>query len=298
LNSPRPPYLTTDRFLTSSLLPPQIHAHILYTHTMPTVLTPQGWVKVAESPNKRRTVAAVDPADALKGPLAYFSCKRSPPKVFPGVLHLPAGVTGGGKHSTPKEAFPYDLNASPEKLRAQALERIKMGGKNRTVSAPVPEMHLDEPYQSEEEEEVMIEHRSSRHKTPSPPPSPTRSSRHHGSQSSKHSHHHHHHHHKHRSHHHDDVSSVSSGSTRSSSSSYSSSSRSHRSHERSRPTQTVPQAPLIMYTAGPPPPMPAGPRYYPAYDIPSPAHRPPPPSTGSARSMSYSWYNATTPLNL
>lgn len=263
---------------------------------MPTILTPQGWVKVAELPNKRRTVAA-DPADALKGPLAYFSCKRSPPKVFPGVLHLPAGVTGGGKHSTPKEAFPYDLNASPEKLRAQGqinhgsqVEKVKIGGKNRTVSAPVPEMHIEEhdhhPYHSEEEE--VVEHRSSRHKHSSPPASPTRSSRHHESKSSRH--------HKHRSHnrHHDDMSSVSSGSTRSSSSS-SSSYRSHRSHERARPVQAAPQAPIIMYAAGPPPP-PAGSHYYTSYD--SPAHRPPPPSTGSARSMSYSWYNATTPLNL
>ncbi|KEF62731.1 uncharacterized protein A1O9_00704 [Exophiala aquamarina CBS 119918] len=259
---------------------------------MPTILTPQGWVKVAESPTKRRTIAA-DPSDALKGPLAYFSCKRSPPKVYPGVLHLPTGATGG-KHSGPKEAFPYDLNASPEKLRAQGrinhssqVEKVKIGGKNRTVSAPV---HHD-PYYSEEEgeEEEVMEHRSSRHKHSSPPASPTRSSRHHESRPGKH--------HKHRSHnYHDDMSSVSSGST-TSSSSYSSSSRSHRSHERARPVQAAPQTPIIMYAAGPPPP-PADPRYYDNYDIPSHAHRPPPPSTGSARSMSYSWYNATTPLNL
>jgi hypothetical protein len=262
---------------------------------MPTILTPQGWVKVAESPTKRRTIA-VDPADALKGPLAYFSCKRSPPKVYPGVLQLPTGVTGGGKRSTSREAFPYDLNASPEKLRAQGrglhssqVEKVKIGGKNRTVSAPVPEMHIEEndPYYSEKEQ-----HRSRHGHSPPSSPSPvaaSHSSRHHESKHSKH------HHHKHRSHrHHDDVSSVSSGSTSSSSSS--SSYRSHHSHERARPIQAAPQPPIIMYTTAPPLPAPSGPRYY-NYESPRHAH-PPPPSTGSARSMSYSWYNATTPLNL
>lgn len=262
---------------------------------MPTILTPQGWVKVAESPTKRRTVA-VDPADALKGPLEYFSCRRSPPKAFPGVLHLPAGATGGRKHSSSREAFPYDLNASPEKLRAQGrgnhissqVEKVKIGGKNRTVSAPVPQMHVKEndPYYSEAEEQ----HRSRHRHSPPPSPSAIRSSRHHESKHSKH------HHDKHRSHrHHDDMSSASSGSTCSSSSS--SSYRSHRSHERTRPIQAAPQPPIIMYTTAPPAPAPSGPRYYNYDSSPRHAHQPPP-STGSARSMSYNWYNATTPLNL
>lgn len=294
---------------------------------MPTILTPQGWVKVAESPTKRRTVA-VDPAEGLKGPLEYFSCKRSPPKVFPGVLHLPTGGKNTGAVKGPREAFPYDLNASPEKLRAQGrlkhnsqVEKVKIGGKNRTVSAPVPGMHVDDyddahAYYSDEDgaaEAGAVVHtsRSSRRRQPpartsSPSPSPTpaavaaaraasttsRSSRPVDSDSKPHRHHH-----KSRHHHHDDASSVSSRSTASSTSSY----RSHHSHERARPVQAAAPPPIIMYATGPPP-MPQS-YYNSPYDSgPRHAHARAPPSTGgssaSGRSMSYSWYNATTPLNL
>lgn len=288
---------------------------------MPTVLTPQGWVKVADTPKKRRTVA-VDPAENLKGPLAYFSCKRTPPKVFPGVLHVPAG--GKGRGSGPREAFPYDLNASPEKLRAQGrlkqhsqLDNVKIGGKNRTVSAPVRGMHMDDyddryAYYSDEDGAaeagaVIPAPRSPRRRhAQSPPSSPSpsrvavaaavaaatnaRSSSRYTDSDSKHQQRHHHHHHKSRHHHYDDSSSISSSST--SSSSY----RSHQSHERARPVHAAPQPPVIMYATAPPP-MPSGPRSY--YNSPfdsGPRHAPP--SSASGRSMSYSWYNATTPLNL
>ncbi|KAK5057886.1 hypothetical protein LTR84_011887 [Exophiala bonariae] len=292
---------------------------------MPTILTAQGWVKVAESPTKRRTVA-IDPAENLKGPLAYFSCKRTPPKVFPGVLHLPTGGKGTGAVKGPREAFPYDLNASPEKLRAQGrlkhnsqIDKVKIGGKNRTVSAPMPVMHMDDcddahAYYSDEDGAaeagaVVPPPRSSRRRespvrSSSPSPSSAaiaaaraatnnpRSSRHTDDDSKPHSRHHHHksrHHH-----HHDDASSVSSRSTASSTSSY----HSHHSHERARPVQAAPQ-PIIMYATAPPP-MPSS-YYNNPYDSgPRHAHARAPPSTGgsSARSMSYSWYNATTPLNL
>jgi hypothetical protein len=83
-----------------------------------------------------------------------------------------------------------------------------------------------------------------------------------------------------------------------------SSSSSRRSHSRHRPApvEATPRA-VSMYAhhhVSPPVPMGGG---YHSHHAPPPAmpytsayNPPPPPSSG--RSMSYSWYNATTPLNL
>ena len=268
---------------------------------MPTVLTPHGWVKVAATPRKR--TVAVDPAEALKGPLNYLSCRRSPPKVLPGIIHLPPGLTGGVKPS--REAYPYDLDASPERLRAQGRVRsddhhqIQIGGKNRTVSAPVPDVLVVE----DEVEEI----RPSKHGSSSSSSSSSHSSRHKHRSPSSHSHSHSHHRH-------DDAASVASGSSGSSCSSCSSTSSAPtvRSHHRHRTSNLAPEpaaAPVRAHHHAPAHPEPqhrhhrhdyhSGSRrsgYYDNYTS-TPA-LPPPPSSASGRSLSYSWYNATTPLNI
>ncbi|KAJ9499321.1 hypothetical protein H2202_004904 [Exophiala xenobiotica] len=85
---------------------------------MPTILTPQGWVKVAAPPPRRKKTVTLDPTAALKGPLAYFSCQP-----------LPASK----KEPVNRPQYPYDLSASPEKLQRQSATKA---GKNRTISAP------------------------------------------------------------------------------------------------------------------------------------------------------------------
>ena len=258
---------------------------------MPTILTPQGWVKVAAPAPRRRTVA-IDPVEALKGPLAYFSCKRAPPKVIPGAV-----VGGSGAKRSP-EAYPYDLDASPERLRAQGRARsdgdaqIRIGGKYRTVSAPVPvpEMEMDE-----EREEPFDRRIHSHRGTLS---SPKQKKKRHASS----------HTHSFSGGRYDDGSSLSSGSSLGSSSSSlgSSSTRSHdhhrRHHHSSRPVDPTP-TPTSMYTPhssfhrSPAPQQPyrrSG--YYDNYT--RPPSQPAPPSSASGRGMSYNWYNATTPLNI
>lgn len=241
---------------------------------MPTILTPQGWVKVAPAPRKRQPPA--DPKVSLRGPLAYLACQRERPS-----LNVP-GPKGG------KNPFPYDLSANPENLRRQGL--AKSG--DRSVSTPAV-MHgalgLNDDEEPAAPEPEIIEIAPSR----AAPQSESASKSKHRSKSSRH------HHHRH---HHDDdnhsVSSSGSGSTTSSSSSASSSAPSSRSYTRHRPPVEARPRPNSQHNYyNQPPPMAGG---YNPYLAPPPVHMhmpmAMPPSSG--RSLSYSWYNATTPLNL
>src|ERR1700744_4522127 len=88
---------------------------------MPTILTPQGWVKVA--PPARKKPANYNPKAALRGPLAYLACQPQAPSIE---------VGGGAKGKKP---FPSDPRASPEKLKRQSHANAQTA--NRTVSAPV-----------------------------------------------------------------------------------------------------------------------------------------------------------------
>jgi hypothetical protein len=227
---------------------------------MPTVLTPQGWVKTAPAPRKRKP-ASYDPKAALRGPLAYLACQPSPP-----ALNVGKGTPKG------KAPFPYDLSASPDKLKRQG----EIAG-SRTVSAPIMSgaLHHDDDVVSEPEDEIVRPSKSDRK-------SKSRSSR---------------------RDHHDDNHSVASSSSSSSSSSRSSA-PSSRSYTRHRPPPPVEARPH------PTPPAPAPRNHYystpaPRYDqymapppVQMPTHMPMPMPPSSGRSMSYSWYNATTPLNL
>ncbi|KIX00608.1 uncharacterized protein Z518_09673 [Rhinocladiella mackenziei CBS 650.93] len=216
---------------------------------MPTILTPQGWVKVSQIPGKRP--ANHDPAEALKGPLAYFSCQP-----------LPSSKVPNGARNKPQ--FPYDLSASPEKLKRQSHARI--GGKNRNISAPQPRLEDDD-----EDEDADRKSHSSRSSlsTRSVSPAPELPRSHHSSKS------------RHQCSH--DEGRSKSGSSRSP----------HRSYSHHPPIETNPQ-PVVAHSSGPG-------QYHPRnsynnYSPPGSFQRPPPPT--NARSMSYSWYNATTPLNL
>jgi hypothetical protein len=220
---------------------------------MPTILTPQGWVKVA--PAKRKKPTNYDHKTALRGPLAYLACQPQAPGFDAG---------GGAKGKTP---FPYDLSASPEKLKRQTHANAQKA--SRTVSAPVMRGAL--PLNDEDDyiSEPEIEIRAPRSKPK------TRSSRHH------------------------EVHGHSAASSSSSSSSHSSA-PSSKSYNRHRPVEMAPHpAPATRsdhpysvprynhYTGHPPPAQ-------------MPVHMsmpmPMPPING--RSLSYSWYNATTPLDL
>ncbi|KAJ9603938.1 hypothetical protein H2200_011460 [Cladophialophora chaetospira] len=214
---------------------------------MPTVLTPQGWVKVAPAPRKKQTVA--NPKAALRGPLAYLACQPQPPTV---------NVGGGGVKG--KAPFPYDLSATPEKLKRQNHANI-----NRTVSEPVMHgsLHNEEDYDNE-----ILEPERVTSKSPSGPRSKTK---HRSSRPND-----------------DDNHSVASSSS-------STSSRSGQSYARHRPP----------VEARPRPPPAGSNDYYsvPRYDQrfappPQVMHVPMPMPPSSGRSMSYSWYNATTPLNM
>ncbi|EXJ60377.1 hypothetical protein A1O7_04529 [Cladophialophora yegresii CBS 114405] len=245
---------------------------------MPTILTPQGWVKVAPPPPRKKQPVS-NPRAALRGPLAYLACQAQAPTL---------NVKGGNVSKGAKAPFPYDLSASPEALKRQSQA-------SRTVSAPVMHGAL-RPGEDEIDTEI-------RNVSPSPeskPKSKSRNSRHH--------------------HHHNDddgQSVVSSGSNLSSTSGSSSSSKSSASSRSSAPS-------VKSYTrhrpveVRPPPHAesqpPAGPRdyFYPAaprYEhqhhfahppAPQVVHVPIPMGTGvsNGRSLSYSWYNATTPLNI
>lgn len=215
---------------------------------MPTVLTPQGWVKVAPAPRKKAAVS--NPKVTLRGPLAYLACQPQAPTVNVG-----AGVKG-------KAPFPYDLSASPEKLKRQNHANI-----NRTVSAPVMRgaLHNDDDYDVE-----IVEPRGPRSK-PSNSEIEPRSK------------------HKHRRprHHDDDNHSVASSG---SSSSSGSSNPSDRSYNRRRPVEARPRPTNDHYYSPP--------RHDQHFAPPHVVHVPMPMPPSNGRSLSYSWYNATTPLNL
>ena len=261
---------------------------------MPTKLTPQGWVRVpAPAPRKRST--NVDPVQALRGSLAYFSCQPLPPS---------------SKVPVNKPEFPYDLSASPEKLKQQAQSQMMMEERNRTISAPQPRLDiLDEGDEVEAEVKAEVEvadqksrssrsNNSIRSASPPPPPKSHRSLKSHR-----------------REYHQDDSHSVSSSSSSSKSSSSSTSSHSSRSSSRSssssirsyrrhRTVAPIPQ-PVIIYQTPAPPPQPWGPAGCHSYGChhsdmyaSRPQPPPPPPPPTSRRSMSTSWYNATTPLHL
>jgi hypothetical protein len=204
---------------------------------MPTILTPQGWVKV--NPPARKRVVAQDPKVALRGPLAYLACQQSRSPNIP----LP-NVKG-------KSPFPYDLSASPEKLKRQNHNNA-----HRTVSAPVMHgaLHLSDDEDQPRYDVEVRKPRSEKRRTKKPPQ-------------------------------HDDTGSVAS----SSSSSTASSSKSYTRH---RPVET--------HARPPPPPAPrhhySAPRYDHYASPPMSMPLPMPPTNG--RSLSYSWYNATTPLNI
>ena len=239
---------------------------------MPTILTPQGWVKVA--PAARKKTANSNPKAAFRGPLAYLACQPQTP-----TLNVGGNIKG-------KAPFPYDLSASPEKLKRQSQANVMA---NRTVSEPVMHgaLHDEDEYDVEviEPERVVV---------PPPPRSEVLPRSKPKSRSSRH-------------HHDDDNRSVASSSSRSSTTS-STSSRSSlpsdRSYNRHRPVESRPRpppapsddhyssAPRYDHRFAPPPqivhvPMPV--------PMPMPMPMPLPPSSG--RSLSYSWYNATTPLN-
>ena len=221
---------------------------------MPTVLTPQGWVKVAPAPRKKPVVQ--NPKVALRGPLAYLACQPQAPQ---------ANAGGGGVKG--KAPFPYDLNANPEKLKRQSQRTA-----NRTVSAPL--MHGALHHSKEEEDqhsELEIEIRSPSRTKPKSKISRYRD---------------------------DDSHSIASSSSSSSSRSGGHTSRSYDRH-RPRPVEARPHPPPIApsnhYYATPY-------NHYVTHSSSSqmPVHMsmpmPMPPNSG--RSLSYSWYNATTPLNL
>lgn len=215
---------------------------------MPTILTPQGWVKVAPAPRRKKPVKS-DPAVALKGPLAYFSCQPLPPS----------------KKTTNRPQYPYDLSASPEKLERQSKNHARMGGNSRTVSAPHPNVHV---YDYSDQEDIRGRQSESSGSTRSVTPPPRSPRSHRPSRSQRHEHHYSH----------------SPGAT----------APSTRSYTRHRPVEPAPR-PTSAYH----PPPHGGPLNHSPYDnYPAPGsfERPPPPT--NARSMSYSWYNATTPLNL
>lgn len=247
---------------------------------MPTKLTPQGWVKTAPAPRKKQAIQ--NPKALFRGPLAYLACQPQAPALNVG------GNTGGVKGKAP---FPYDLSASPEKLRRLGQEA------GRTVSAPVMHggLHLDDDDLHEAEVERGLSPSKSETHSKHKSRSSGTSSRHHHDDD----HHHRHHHHHRRDH--DNHSVASSTSSGSSSSSRSSGAPSDRSYTRHRPpvdARPPPPPPANHYYA----PAPAGPRYEqymappPVVQMPMHMHMPMPPSSG--RSLSYSWYNATTPLNI
>ncbi|KAI1612519.1 hypothetical protein EDD37DRAFT_625124 [Exophiala viscosa] len=144
---------------------------------MPTILTPQGWVKVAAPPPSRpKKRVKYDPVRALKGPLSYLSCQPLPPS--------PNKKTTGNRPQ-----YPYDLDVPPEKLEQQSRTPRQS---SRAASAP----HQVQEIQYIDEEDYLEElglqgrltgsesSRSSRSVTPPPPKSPSRSQRH------EHDHHH------------------------------------------------------------------------------------------------------------
>lgn len=225
---------------------------------MPTILTPQGWVKVAPTPRKRAAINH-DPAAAFRGPLAYFSCQ--PSKV----------ASNGTKSKGLAAAFPYDLSASPEKLKRHGEMNARRD--NRAVSAPVHRVDYDDEDDEDDEEQSSSESSSPSMRSASPPPQV------HGklkskSQSKSSSRHH--------SHHHGDEDNKST-----------SSSNSSKSYTRQRPLEATHHTSVYPNS------------YHNHTHSPTRAYHqqnhhqyalPAPPTT--ARSMSYSWYNATTPLNL
>ncbi|ETI24790.1 hypothetical protein G647_04160 [Cladophialophora carrionii CBS 160.54] len=245
---------------------------------MPTILTPQGWVKVAPPPPRKKQPVS-NPKAALRGPLAYLACQPQAPTLN----------VGGGNVSKGKAPFPYDLSASPEALKRQSQA-------SRTVSAPVMHGALRPSGEDENENEIRNVRPEMETRLPPPPgsipKSRSRSSRHH--------------------HDDDDRSVASSGSNLSSpSSSSSKSSASSRSSAPSVKSYTR-RRPVEARPAGHPhphPQPPAGPRdyFYPAprYEhqfapppTPQVVHVPMPMGMSNGRSLSYSWYNATTPLNI
>lgn len=218
---------------------------------MPTVLTPKGWVKVAPAPRKKKKQVRPDPVEALKGPLAYFSCQPLP---------------SIKKESFNRPEFPYDLSVSPEKLQreAQAGRLAKIGSKNRTISAPQPGLYVDRHGDWDDEIDRRSHSTRSSTRSISPPPKPLRSHRSSNPQWRPNS-----------------------------------PSPSQRSYPRHRPVDAVPPPVVVYQTPSAPPP--SAPRHtsgsgYRNYYPPGGYERPPPPM--NARSMSYSWYNATTPLDL
>ncbi len=209
---------------------------------MPTILTPQGWVKVAPPPPRKKAMNH-NPKAALRGPLAYLACQQQTP-----ALNVGGGVKG-------KAPFPYDLGASPEKLKRQSQAR--------TVSAPAMHgaLRYDENIDIVEPDMVVP---SSRSKSRSKP-------------------------YRHRD---DDNHSVTSSSSSSTSRASEPTSRSYTRH---RPVEARPHPSTASHDR-----YLSAPRYDHHYAAPPPPHvvhvpMPMPPSNG--RSLSYSWYNATTPLN-
>ncbi|KAK4937563.1 hypothetical protein LTR10_021855 [Elasticomyces elasticus] len=211
---------------------------------MPTILTPQGWVKVAAPAPRPKKRVKYDPARALKGPLSYFSCQPLPPSP--------------SKQTIDRPQYPYDLDAPPEKMERQS----KTPRQSRAVSAP----HQEIQYIDEEDylEQLGLQgrltgsesSRSSRSVTPPPPPRsrvshlPSRSQRH------------------------DDQHTTS---------------QSAMSYTRHRPVDAAPR-PTSAYHSPP------RSNNYNNYSTPGSFERSPLPS--NPRSISYAWYNATTPLNL
>ncbi|KIW61357.1 hypothetical protein PV05_01488 [Exophiala xenobiotica] len=216
---------------------------------MPTVLTPQGWVKVAPTPRKK--TVTIDPAVALKGPLAYFSCQPLP---------------STRKEPVNRPQYPYDLSASPEKLQRQSATKANVAGKNRTISAPQIIAHEREYHDDEYEERQSQFSHSSRSASP-PPPAHTKSHKSPRSRKPRHD---------------EDSTSSSSGSTR--------------SYPRHRPVQAAARPTTMNHHPSMPPGGYYGHNGYHSAPGLGMYDRQPPPS--NARSMSYSWYNATTPLNM
>ncbi|KAH0846033.1 hypothetical protein FOPE_12256 [Fonsecaea pedrosoi] len=299
---------------------------------MPTILTPQGWVKVAPPPPRKRPVNH-DPKAVFRGPLAYLACQRSKPP--------PLNIGGGGNVKGRAE-FPYDLSASPEKLRRQGEVNARSKA-DRSVSAPVMHGGLHprdddyDEYDDEVEDIPAPEVQRRRPRTPKSIEQPKPKSKSSPQSQSRSSQHHSHHHNdrperrSHTSSHSRAPSSPSSSSTSSSSASSRSSAPSSRSSASSvssaHSTKSYhrPAPPGHSRRPSVPAAAPAANPYYsmPRYDhypappgsmpmpMPIPMHVPMPmpavpaaqpvssgKGSGGARSLSYSWYNATTPLKL
>ncbi|KIX94966.1 uncharacterized protein Z520_09276 [Fonsecaea multimorphosa CBS 102226] len=256
---------------------------------MPTILTPQGWVKVAPPPPRKRAVNH-DPAAALRGPLAYLACQRSPPKIN----------VGGGGNVKGRADYPYDLSASPEKLRRQG-EANAHAKAERSFSAPIMHGGLH----PSDHDDDMHEFLGPEMRSP-PPPSPKSKAKSRSSPKSRTSSRQHHDNDDRHSHVSASSSSSSSSrssaaSSRSSASSVSSAPSTKSYHRPAPPAGVQARRPPSMPSAEPRAPYYSMPRYDHYGTMPPPMHpasMSQPMSRGNARSLSYSWYNATTPLSL